>query len=133
EGGDHLASLVNELLDVSRIETGQVALAIERIDVHSVVDEVLSLAAPLAAERSIRLEPPKVRSPLPPALADPLRVRQVLLNLLSNAVKYNTDGGSVRVEVDTTRDEMACISVTDSGPGIDRHDFPRLFEPFDRL
>lgn len=132
ESGDHLAALTNELLEVARIEAGKVTLSIERVDVRDVLDEVMVLVSTLAESRRIRLEPPAVRADLPLVLADPIRLRQVLLNLLSNAIKYNRDRGTVRCDITRLNGEIR-VDITDSGLGIRRADLDRLFQPFERL
>jgi signal transduction histidine kinase/CheY-like chemotaxis protein len=133
EGGRHLLAIVNELLEVSRIEAGKMMLTTERVDAQRAVDDVLDLVAPLAAERGIHLE----RIPGTPigraALADPLRLKQVLLNLVANAIKYNSEGGSVTIGLDETSRGMVAIAVTDTGQGIDPEKFEQLFTPFERL
>jgi len=133
EGGRHLLALVNELQDIARIEAGKLPLVVEPVDVHSAVGEILGLAAPLAAERGIRLEPPTSRASDRPALADPMRLRQVLLNLVSNAIKYNQEGGTVRVSVEETAQGTVRVAVTDTGDGIAPDRLEKLFSPFERL
>jgi signal transduction histidine kinase/CheY-like chemotaxis protein len=133
QGGEHLLDLVNELLEISRIEAGEVTLAIEPVDLRSTVAEVLSLAAPLAAERGIHLELVAGQAPDRPALADEMRLRQVLLNLVSNAIKYNRDAGRVGVSVDENEDGTVRVSITDSGEGIPPEALEKLFSPFERL
>jgi CheY-like chemotaxis protein/anti-sigma regulatory factor (Ser/Thr protein kinase) len=131
DGGRHLLALVNELLEVSRIDAGKLALAVEPVDVRSTVDDVLNLAAPLAAGRGIRLE---ARNGEDLAVrADPLRLRQILLNLVSNAIKYNRDAGTVTVSIAPGADGAVRVAVTDTGAGIPPEALGRLFNPFERL
>ena len=132
KAGNHLLELINEILDISRIEAGRLALSIEPISVDEVIRDSLELVAPLAAERSIRLEAkPADRF----VFADYQRLKQILLNLLSNAIKYNRDGGSVSLSIspDSNQGESVRISVSDTGLGIAPEDVERAFEPFDRL
>jgi PAS domain S-box-containing protein len=130
--GQHLLDLINELLDLARIESGRIALSLEPVDVSDVLQEVLDLMSPLAAERSVALE-----APLPEGnrhvLADRQRLKQVLLNLLSNAIKYNREGGTVTVDCCERAEDRLRIAVTDQGPGITRENLGRLFIPFERL
>jgi signal transduction histidine kinase/CheY-like chemotaxis protein len=133
KGGRHLLGLVDEILDISRIEAGTMTISVEPVEVASAVGDVLRLVAPLAKESGIELE-----SELPPAdeayvLADRLRLRQVLLNVLSNAVKYNRQGGWVRVSVQPRDGQRLEIRVADSGNGIPADKIDRLFTPFERL
>ena len=130
--GTHLLDLINEVLDISRIETGRIALSLEPVAMGDVVSEALDLVRPLAQPRGISLP----RAPAPASLhvhADRQRVKQVLLNLLSNAVKYNRDGGSVEISYDRRPDGWVRIGVRDTGPGIPRELRSRLFMPFERL
>jgi signal transduction histidine kinase/CheY-like chemotaxis protein len=132
QGGEHLLALVNELLEIARIEAGKMTLAIEPVDVESAVDEVLQLAAPLAAERGVRFAP-VIAASTQRALADPLRIRQVLLNLVSNAIKYNREGGEVRIRIDDGVDGTVRIAVADTGLGMTSETLAQLFRPFERL
>jgi PAS domain S-box-containing protein len=131
--GRHLLDLVDDILDISRVESGVTSLSIEPVALTGVVDESVELIRPLAAARQIEVTT-RVDADLADGhvLADLQRVKQVLLNLLSNAVKYNRDRGSVSVAV-TSRGERVQLAVTDTGPGIPPQMMHRLFEPFDRL
>lgn len=133
DGGRHLLQLVNELLEISRIEAGQMMLAAEPVDVTQSVDDVLSLVRPLAAERGIRVERVVGDGEKPIAHADPLRLKQVLLNLVSNAIKYNREDGTVTVATTETEHGTVRIDVTDTGRGIPPEQLVRLFTPFERL
>ena len=130
--GKRLLSLINEVLDISRVEAGGLTLSPEPVSLIEVVNESLNLLAPLAARRNIRLEcePPAV----PPVcvLADRQRLGQVLVNLLSNAVKYSRAGDSVSVSA-TAAGARVCVRVADTGPGLTPDKVARLFTPFDRL
>ncbi|MFL6169478.1 MAG: PAS domain S-box protein [Ornithinibacter sp.] len=130
-GGQHLLELINDVLDTSRIEAGEMSLSLEPIDLAALVDETVQLMAPLAAAGNVTLLP-AVGAPGVLVLADRQRVRQILLNVLSNAIKYNKDGGHVWVSwvLDT---DVVRLSVRDEGPGIAPELHRRLFEPFDRL
>jgi signal transduction histidine kinase/ActR/RegA family two-component response regulator len=133
DGGRHLLAIVNELLEVSRIEAGKMMLSTEPVDAQRAVDDVLDLVAPLGAERGIRLERVPGKRIERAALADPLRLKQVLLNLVANAIKYNSEGGAVTIELDTTADGMVRIAVADTGQGISPEKIDQLFTPFERL
>lgn len=130
--GQHLLTLINEVLDIARIEAGRLPMSPEAIDLHDVLQEALTLISPLADEAGIQLRPlPAPASPMG-VLADRQRLIQVLLNLLSNAVKYNRPGGEVRLDIER-RGERLALAVNDSGPGIAPADLERLFRPFERL
>ena len=129
--GEHLLVLINEVLDLARIESGKLPISLEPVDLGALVDECLALMRPLAQQRQIVLAPPRV-GPGSIVLADRTRVRQVLLNLLSNALKYNHDGGQVQLacvdEGDTLR-----VDISDTGPGLSDAQQRRLFQDFERL
>jgi signal transduction histidine kinase/CheY-like chemotaxis protein len=130
--GRHLLDLINDVLDVSRIEAGQMQLSLEPVSVEPVVREAADLVAPLAASRRITVRT-ELHTPADGrVVADAQRLRQVLLNLLSNAVKYNHEGGEVRVRVERDRRRLR-LAVSDTGPGIPPDKLGRLFQPFDRL
>jgi CheY-like chemotaxis protein len=134
--GVHLLDLINEVLDISRIESGQLSLSSEPVLLSDVIEEALDLIRPLADARG--LDVVLERGPLLDRhiVADRQRIKQVLLNLLSNAVKYNRPGGSIRVSCrpgEGPGDASLGITVTDTGVGIDAADIDRLFVPFDRL
>ncbi len=130
--GWHLLELINETLDLSRIESGSVSLAPQPLDLLQLAEAACSLVASAAAQRGIRVEVAAVPG-VPAALGDATRVRQVLTNLLTNAVKYNRPGGSVRVFVDRDGDGAVRLAVSDTGLGMDRAQLARLFQPYDRL
>jgi CheY-like chemotaxis protein len=132
KAGRHLLELINEVLDISRIEAGRMDLSPEPVSVEDVLAEALQLIRPLAQDHGVRLEEASRRPELY-VLADRQRIRQVLLNLLTNAVKYNTAGGSVTVTCDDREDGRLRILIADTGPGIEPEKLTRLFTPFERL
>jgi signal transduction histidine kinase len=132
EGGRHLLELVNELLEISQIEAGKMVLVTGPVDVSRAIGEVLDLMAPIAGSAGVRLERSGESFDLT-ALADPMRLKQVLLNLVSNAVKYNSEAGTVTVAVEKADDQMVRIAVTDTGKGMSAEKLARLFNPFERL
>lgn len=125
----HMQQLVDDLLDLSRIESGRLKLAIQPIDLREVIAEAVRDFAGASARHHVRAE---IDEPLPSLAADPVRVRQVLTNLLSNAVKYSPDGGLVLVRAHTLGDEVR-VSVSDQGVGISPDKLSRLFEMFYRV
>ena len=133
KGGHHLLTLINEVLDISRIESGRLSLSAEPVLVGEAVKRVIDLARPLADERGIGLEADASALLDRYVLADSQRLHQVLLNLVSNAIKYNRDGGRVTVACDDRGQGRLRITVTDTGPGIAPALQSRLFIPFDRL
>lgn len=131
--GRHLQTLIDEVLDLSRIEAGAVLLSIEPVDCTQVIDECISLTSSLAAQSGVTLHNQAVDVELQSIKVDRIRFKQVLLNFLSNGVKYSGEAGEVFVEVLPTRDEWVRIGVRDTGPGIPGDRLPNIFEPFDRL
>jgi signal transduction histidine kinase/CheY-like chemotaxis protein len=132
-GGNHLLGLINEVLDLARIESGRMVLTLQPVAVAGVIEDSLSAVHPLAQARRIRLQDESRAQRLPAVTADPGRLRQVLLNLLSNAIKYNRDEGLVVIEARPTGEARVRISVTDTGPGIPLEKQGTVFEPFQRL
>ncbi|RJX50727.1 PAS domain S-box protein [Pseudomonas syringae pv. actinidiae] len=130
--GQHLLKLINEVLDIARIEAGHVSLSLEPVSLSSVLKETLVLVSPMAADGNIELEElPHLPDELG-VIADRQRLVQVLLNLLSNAIKYNRPDGQVRIEVDRSA-ERVTVSVVDTGYGIAPERLGQLFKPFERL
>jgi PAS domain S-box-containing protein len=134
KGGQHLLDLINEILDISRIEANRMQVSPEPVSVRESVEEVLDLSVPLAVKRHIQIVTRFGGLDANPfVLADRQRLKQVLLNLVGNAVKYNYDGGSVIISCQQTSAKKWRIAVADSGPGISQENLARLFIPFERL
>lgn len=135
-GGRHLLDLINEVLDISRIESGELRLASETIDVARLVHEQVELIGPFAHAHDVTVTArdagPDVAADAHYARADRQRVTQILLNLLSNAVKYNRPGGTATVTVSGDRDAVR-VDLVDTGRGIQPDRIDRLFQPFERL
>ena len=132
-GGRHLLGLINEVLDLSRVESGNLALSLEAVAVSEVFAESRSLVGALAAEREIVVTSPKPEECPHYVRADRQRLMQALLNLTANAVKYNRHGGTITFSCEPTRWGTMQIGVADTGPGIAPEHLGRLFTPFDRL
>lgn len=132
KSGQHLLQLINEILDLARIESGRLELSIEDVGLAELFAESGSLVTPLAAGRDVAVQ--FARKPSAIAVrGDRTRLNQVLVNLLSNAVKYNRRSGSVVVSAIPCRDGMIRISVADTGSGIPAEKLDQLFTPFNRL
>jgi PAS domain S-box-containing protein len=145
--GSHLLALVNDVLDLSRIESGEMSVSSQAVQLPRVIEEAATMVSPLVTKAGIEVfvasDSPMPGAgrradarPVPPddvwVNADPVRLRQVLVNLLSNAVKYNRPGG--RVALTWRRTEHECeILVTDTGQGIPAEQLACLFQPFNRL
>jgi PAS domain S-box-containing protein len=130
--GRHLLELINEVLDISRIETGQMTISPEPVAIADLLGELVALIGPLADGRSITIGATRAGCDVH-VLADRQRLKQVLLNLLGNAVKYNREGGSVTVACAVVEGDRLRISVTDTGYGVRPDQLERLFQPFERL
>lgn len=131
--GRHLLNLINEVLDISRIEAGNLQLSLEPVCLEEAVSEALDLMRPLAAEREIRLAASCPLDTTTYVLADRQRLKQVLLNFLTNAVKYTAMQGRVSVSFNDSGSGTMRVLVRDSGAGIPVEKLSRLFTPFDRL
>ncbi|MGQ7261483.1 ATP-binding protein [Vreelandella sp. V005] len=131
KSGQHLLSLINEVLDLAKIEAGHLSLSLEAMSVTTVIDDACSTLEANIEAAGITL----MRAPFPAPwqiTADYTRTKQVLLNLISNAIKYNSHQGTITISVSSQADEL-CISVADSGKGIAAERQHELFEPFNRL
>lgn len=142
--GRHLVTLIDDVLDIARIEAGEIKLALESVALQPLLQEAYTLISPLAAHYQITIRLPEQitasESMQMPAqlehlhvLADRQRLRQVLLNVLSNAVKYNRAGGRVWLRVFLDPPNRIRVAIADNGLGIRSDKLQRLFEPFERL
>jgi len=141
EGGEHLLHLINEVLDISKVDAGKMQLMIRPISFTDALDRALTLVKPLAHSKNIQMN---VVSSICNCtlLADEQRVVQALVNLLSNAIKYNVNNGTVSIGIDCRTScedtglgggQRARIEITDTGSGILKEDFGKIFEPFQRV
>ncbi len=130
--GRHLLDLINEVLDISRIEAGRVSIVPERVDAADLMKDCIALIQPLAQKRGIAVEDQFTTAAEHHVKADPQRLKQVFINLLSNAVKYNRESGTITVWFEADGERLR-INIRDSGTGISPADAERLFTPFERL
>jgi PAS domain S-box-containing protein len=133
KAGRHLLHLINEVLDISRIETRTMTISLEPVHVGSVLADALSLIRPLADQAGIRLSADPSDGADLYVKADQQRLKQVLINLLSNGVKYNRPGGELSVRCTNLRAGRVEIAVVDNGIGMTTAQLEKMFEPFDRL
>ena len=129
--GRHLLQLVNDILDISKVEAGRMDLAYERTPIGSIVDVVRSVITAVAAKKGIELDV-DVPPVLPEVYIDPGRIKQVLYNLIANAIKFTPRGGTVRVSARADAKHVVVL-VADTGVGIAKEDLPRLFREFEQL
>jgi len=133
ESGRHLLALINDILDVSKIEAGQMQLETGPVSVESVAQASLQFVRQSAFKKQIKVNL-SIDSPLTPIEADERRLKQILVNLLNNAVKFTAEGGTIGLEVVADSDNrMTHFTVWDTGIGIAPEDMERLFQPFIQL
>lgn len=133
KGGSHLLDLINEVLDISRVEAGELSLSPEPVLAADLIREAVDLIRPLAEQRGVQLVVDRSGGCDGYVFADRQRFKQVLLNLLANAVKYNRARGTIAVSCEQPTDTRMHISVTDTGMGIPAERLGMLFTPFERL
>jgi PAS domain S-box-containing protein len=129
--GRHLLALVNDVLDLAKIEAGKQELHFEPVQIHDAIEEGVTAIMPLARARGVILEPATIVA-VPRVRADRVRLRQILYNLISNAVKFTDNGGKVRIRARRDDDQVA-IAVIDTGVGIAPSDLSRLYRSFEQL
>ncbi|WP_457420741.1 ATP-binding protein [Roseateles sp. P5_E7] len=129
--GKHLLTLINEILNLARIEAGHVELSLEPVLLDDVLAGCRQMIEPMAAQRGISTQFTPSGGCV--ALADRMRLKQVLLNLVSNAIKYNRPGGSVQVSCSSPQPQQVRIEVRDTGRGLEPEQVKALFQPFNRL
>lgn len=133
KGGHHLLSLINEVLNLSTVESGNLEITLESIRVCSIVDETLTLILPLAEQYRVSIHN-NIPKDWPVCVqADRMRLKQVLLNLLANGIKYNRPGGDVYLDAKWPRSNRVHLIVSDTGVGIPAEKYAVIFEPFQRL
>jgi PAS domain S-box-containing protein len=131
-GGEHLLRLIDDILDLARIEAGSVSVSPEPVSIGDVLDEVRRTLEPIAVSQAIELSVDRIPQDLPMITADRTRFAQILMNLGSNAIKYNRPGGTVRFGVAVQSATTIRISVRDTGLGIPIERQDKLFQPFQR-
>jgi len=131
DAGEHLLQMISDLLDLTRIESGGMALQLETVALQPLAAQALELVRGEAVQADVQLVLAPGDAPLS-ALADRTRLRQVLLNLLSNAIKYNRPGGRVTLRLGRDAQGAPWLEVEDNGLGIAAADLPHIFEPFQR-
>ncbi|HEM46294.1 MAG TPA: PAS domain S-box protein, partial [Alphaproteobacteria bacterium] len=132
ESADHLLAVVNDILDLSKIEAGRATLVLEDVEAGELVDSCLRLIHGRAADARLQLRRFVERS-LPTLRVDPLKVKQILINLLSNAIKFTRPGGTVTLRVTAAADGGVAFSVVDTGIGIPEQELPRAIETYGQV
>jgi signal transduction histidine kinase/ActR/RegA family two-component response regulator len=131
KAGRHLLTLINEILDLAKVESGTLAVSMEPVGLDEILVECHQMIVPLAAARRIRVLFPEQCALV--VLADRTRLKQVILNLLSNAIKYNREGGAVVLDCEAAGAGRVRLSVRDTGAGLHADQLEALFQPFNRL
>jgi signal transduction histidine kinase/ActR/RegA family two-component response regulator len=132
KAGRHLLSLINEILDLAKIESGKTTISQEPMSLAEVLDECQSMIYPLAEQRGIQVTFPSLDQPVD-VVGDPTAIKQVMINLLSNAIKYNRANGTVSVHCEMSGADRLRTSITDTGAGLAPKQVAQLFQPFNRL
>jgi len=130
--GQHLLGLIEEVLDFSRIEAGELSVDMRNLDLLEAVQSSISMIMPELKQKGLSIKS-HFKDDAIQIFADDLRVKEILINLLSNAIKYNKPGGEVVVDIQPVNDKHVRVQIEDTGVGIDPRDFERVFEPFDRI
>ncbi len=133
KAGNHLLDLINDILDLSKIESGNINISMEELDLNKIIAECLPLVSPLAKNNNISIDNQLNQTMDLCIRADFTRTKQVTLNLLSNAIKYNRNNGSVCIRAEHIGSETLRVNIIDTGSGIAHEDEKKLFSPFERL
>lgn len=133
QAGSHLLALINDVLDIARIEEGKFEVHLENTNASKIISESLMLIMPQASKIQIEIINNISKTTDYWVKADPLRLKQVLLNLLSNAIKYNVKDGKIFIDINRPNDQQLRIYIKDTGIGIPEEMLDRLFIPFERL
>lgn len=131
KSGEHLLNLINQVLDLSKIESGQIRLSIEPVQIGPLIDECILMVREMAERRGIIVRA-RIAPELPSATCDFTRIKQIVLNLLTNAIKYNLENGTVTISA-CQQGNHICIDVEDTGIGIPASKREDIFKPFSRI
>jgi PAS domain S-box-containing protein len=128
KSGNHLLDVINDVLDISRLELGNIELYYETVDIPGVIEEVQRVLSPLSAEKNISIES-NIEKDLKTIIADRVKIKQILYNILNNAIKFSSENGKVNISAELKEDTVE-ISIKDEGIGIHESDYERVFHPF---
>jgi len=131
DSGEHLLQLINDILDVSVVEAGELELNIDQLDVSQVIETVMGMAKQRAKQEKVKLIH-GVHNALPNLLADQRRITQILLNLITNAIKFTPEGGEVTVTASMAEDGALAFVITDTGIGMSKSEITKAMKPFGR-
>jgi len=133
DSGWHLLDLINDILDLSKVESGRISLHLSEINIANTLNEAVTINEQDAEKQNINFEFDSSIDADSMVEADTTRLRQVFVNLISNAINYNKQAGSITIKTEMMPKEEIRVSFTDTGPGIDENRFDELFTPFNRL
>lgn len=128
QSAEHLVGVIGDILDMTRMESGNLVLREETVEISGLIDDAQRIVSPLVRAKAIDLQRPQPASPVPRLRCDPMRVRQVLINLLSNAVKFTESGGTISIRVEPG--DGLRLAISDTGIGIGEADIARVLTPF---
>ena len=131
--GKHLLALINDVLDLARIESGRLQLEMDTVEIRSIIEDVRQIIRPMAEQENVDVSMEMCEDSPYRVLADTTRLKQILINLLSNGIKYNHPGGSVSVNCRKEEDHFIIMRIKDTGIGIPEHKLEKIFEPFERV
>lgn len=131
--GEHLLDLINDTLDLAKIEAGMAEIKLETVNISNLISECIDLISPLAEKRSITVKSNKSENSNVHVLADKTRLKQVLINIFSNGIKYNNKNGKLSITQSQSGDGWVRVEVTDTGKGIAAENFEKVFVAFSRL
>jgi signal transduction histidine kinase len=132
KSGTHLLHLINQLLDLAKIESGKLELNSEEFELQDLVDDVGSIIDALAKKKSIEISY-KIYPGIGLINADRLKLKQILFNLASNSIKFTPEKGSVTITAEKVRENTMLLKVSDTGPGMSPDDMEKIFHPFEQL
>jgi signal transduction histidine kinase len=130
--GKHLLQLINDVLDLAKVESGKMEIYPERFSVKKSIEEVTNVVSPLAKNKNISINIDVIKD-LKDVKIDKQKFKQILYNLMSNSVKFTDDGGHINISGSLYDDNQFCIKVTDTGIGIKKEDFAKLFYEFQQI
>lgn len=132
QAAEHLLALINGILDVSKIQAGKLSVDLEPVNLQLVLEPCILITDAKAKEKNVVIET-HIADHLPLLLADPLRLKQILINLLSNAVKFTPDWGRVRVDASVRTEDFVTITITDTGQGMNAEEIDTAMRPFGQV
>ncbi|EIJ79914.1 two-component sensor histidine kinase/response regulator [Bacillus methanolicus PB1] len=132
KGGRHLLNIINDLLDLSKIELGKLTIKLEFAHIHSIIEECVNMVLPAASKKNIKISKSLNDCQNVYVLIDHVRVKQIMINLLDNAIKYNKENGKIYIYCEN-KNRKLIFHIKDTGIGIRKNEYDKIFEPFYRL